>query len=130
MTEKYTVEEWGANEWVNLAARVCHEANRSIQHHCLEDNPSPRWDRAPASQRASAIEGVINALNGQTPEELHDSWAKFKLADGWTYGPVKSEEYKQHPCLVPYEQLPEEQKLKDHVFQSIIRAFKDAVVIG
>ena len=126
----YQINDADSADTIYLIARVAHEANRAIQHHCLDPNPSPRWDQAPTSQKASAMEGVVNALNGQTPEELHDSWAKFKLEQGWTYGPVKSEEYKQHPCLIPYDQLPEEQKLKDYVFQAVVRAFKDAKVVG
>jgi ryanodine receptor 2 len=35
------------------------------------------------------------------------------MEQGWTYGPERNDQLKQHPCLVPYEQLPEEEKAYD-----------------
>jgi ryanodine receptor 2 len=32
-----------------------------------------------------------------------------RIADGWTKGP-RNDDLKQHPCLVPYEELSEEEK--------------------
>lgn len=115
--------------WILLTAQVCHEANRAIQLQTGDPNPSPKWAEAPNWQKASAVEGVVKALNGATPEELHKSWMDFKLEDGWTHGPIKSEKLKKHPCLVPYNELPEEQKLKDHVFAAIVQTFKDTAFI-
>lgn len=126
----YTVEEWGENAWVELTARVCHEANREIQLATGDPAPSLPWDFAPNQQKASAIEGVIHAMNGQTPEQLHESWCDFKEKHGWVWGIHKDEKVKTHPCLVPYAELPPEQRLKDNIFQSIVRAFQDAVVLG
>lgn len=115
--------------WILLTAQVCHEANRAIQAFTNDPNPSPKWADAPKSQKASAVEGVINALKGQTPEELHESWCDYKVENGWCYGTIKDEEAKTHPCLVNYDQLPEEQKLKDQVFHSIVQTFKDTAFI-
>ncbi|WP_433355591.1 RyR domain-containing protein [Microtetraspora malaysiensis] len=83
---------------------------------------SPHWDDAPEWQRDTMINGVLRALDGATPQELHESWHAEKLADGWTYGPVKDAVAKTHPCLVPYEDLPDAQRLKDYMFQAIVRA--------
>lgn len=102
-------------------ARVCHEANRAWQIVTGDPAPSPEWDTAPEWQRTSAAEGVKAALDGATSEQLHLSWVNSKLADGWTYGPVKDAQAKTHPCLVPYDQLPAEQRLKDHLFHAIVR---------
>lgn len=59
-------------------ARVAHEANRAVQYVTDDPAPSPAWDEAPRWQRDSAIDGVCRALNGETPEELHESWCEFK----------------------------------------------------
>lgn len=117
------------NAWILLTAQICHEANRAIQLNTGDDNPSPKWADAPKHVKASAVDGVVKALNGATPEQLHESWCDFKVADGWKYGSKKDFEAKTHPCLVNYEQLPEEQKLKDHVFSSIVQTFKDTAFI-
>lgn len=115
--------------WILLTAQVCHEANRAIQLQTGDPNPSPEWAEAPNWQKKSAVDGVVKALNGATPEELHESWCDFKVKDGWKYGSVKDEEAKTHPCLVNYDQLPEEQKLKDHVFGAIVETFRRTAFI-
>ncbi len=88
-----------------------------------DDSQSP-WDAAPLWQKASALAGVeFHVANPDAnPEDSHDSWLKQKLADGWTYGEVKDPEKKEHPCFVPYDNLPDEQKLKDALFIAVVRA--------
>lgn len=48
-------------------------------------------------------------------ENTHDNWAAGRIAEGWTYGPVRNDELKQHPCLIPYNDLPENEKDYDRV---------------
>lgn len=103
-------------------AQVCHEANRALQALHGDPAPSPAWGDAPDWQRDSAVEGVEHALNGASPEELHESWCDVKRRDGWVYGPVKDADAKTHPCLVAYDLLPVEQKVKDHLFAGIVSA--------
>lgn len=43
-------------------------------------------------------------------KNVHEVWSQNRLNDGWTYGPVRDDALKQHPCLVPYEELPESEK--------------------
>lgn len=44
---------------------------------------------------------------------VHEVWSQNRMADGWTYGPVRDDVDKKHPCLVPYEELPESEKEYD-----------------
>ncbi|MCM1449643.1 MAG: RyR domain-containing protein [Clostridiales bacterium] len=44
---------------------------------------------------------------------VHEVWARNRMDDGWTYGSERDDEQKTHPCLVPYEELPEEEKQYD-----------------
>ncbi len=46
-------------------------------------------------------------------ENVHDVWAKTRIEQGWTYGPERNDAEKKHPCLIPYDQLPEEEKVYD-----------------
>ncbi len=55
------------------------------------------------------FEDLIEAL----AENVHDIWAKGRINDGWTYGPVRDDARKHHPCLVPYGELPESEKEYD-----------------
>src|SRR5690606_32599679 len=100
-------------------ARVCHEANRVLQ--AINGEPvNPPWDEAPEWMQASTLNGVENILdNDATPEESHQNWMRERAAAGWIYGPVKDEAALTHPCMVPYDELPLEQQLKDHLFHSI-----------
>lgn len=107
-----------------LIASVCHEANRA---YCLTQGDTSQlpWHDAPEWQRSSAILGVQKALDGATPRELHESWMAQKVADGWTFGPVKDADAKTHPCMVPYSNLPEEQQRKDNLFHAVVSALRD-----
>lgn len=104
-------------------ARVCHEVNRA---YCaaLGDNSQPAWHEAPEWQRKSAIAGVQFIVDNPAapPSASHDSWLAEKERDGWKYGPVKNPETREHPCFVPYDQLPVEQKAKDYIFGAVVRA--------
>ena len=110
-------------------ARVCHEANRALQiiqrlNGDTSIEVSPSWHTAPISQKSSCEDGVRYRLDNPdvTPEQMHENWCDFKARDGWTYGPVKSESSKKHPCLVAYDDLPEDQKIKDTLFSAIVEA--------
>lgn len=49
----------------------------------------------------------------QMAKNVHEVWAESRLAQGWTYGEQRNDERKTHPCLVPYEELPEGEKAYD-----------------
>jgi hypothetical protein len=119
---------------VELLAQLAHEINRA---YCagLGDTSQTAWtgfhddaEHSPAELAAmtarneSARAGVRAVLNGEasSPEEQHDLWMRTKLEEGWRHGERKDEIAKTHPCLVPYEQLPPEQRVKDHLFRAAV----------
>ncbi|MET4095131.1 RyR domain-containing protein [Arthrobacter sp. UYCu712] len=108
---------------VEQIAHVCHEANRALQVTQGDPAVSPHFMEAAQWQVDSAFEGVEQALAGSSPEELHESWTKSKIQDGWCYGQAKDAAKKTHPCVVPYSELPAEQRLKDLVFHAVVGAF-------
>lgn len=103
-------------------AEVAHEANRAIQRILGEQVNFP-WESTSPDLRASAVDGVSAILDGRVtqPEQSHANWCDFKQAGGWTYGPVKDFAKKEHPDLLPYVLLSEDQKAKDAVFFAIVR---------
>ena len=116
---------------VEQIAKICHDANRSYCE-ATGDFTQTYWEDAPQWQRESAINGVefhIRALDAgqkRSPEASHNSWLAEKLSAGWKYGLVKDPEKKEHPCCVPYLDLPLEQRRKDYLFAAIVEALYTA----
>lgn len=55
----------------------------------------------------------LNPLLEAMAKNVHDIWAKERIAQGWTYGEKRDDAKKYHPCLVAYEDLPDEEKVYD-----------------
>jgi hypothetical protein len=106
-------------------AMLCHEANR-VWCALNGDSSQKFWIDAEEWQRESAKKGVEFAIaNPDAPASAqHQAWSDDKIANGWKYGPVKDAELKTHPCLVPFEELPEYQQKKDKLFKAIVAALK------
>lgn len=121
--EGYKAEHRHTAERIVQIAQTCHEANRA---YCasLGDLSQPAWADAPDWQKQSAVTGVQFTLANPdaTPSASHESWLEEKRRDGWVYGAVKNAETKEHPCFVPYDELPREQRAKDYIFQAIVRS--------
>ena len=90
------------------------------------DDSQKDWAETPEWQRDSAIKGVEFAIaNPDAPDSAqHDAWMSDKISDGWVYGELKDFEKKTHPCIVPFEKLPEFQQKKDKLFRAIVNALK------
>lgn len=104
-------------------AAIAHDSNRRL---CMAhgDLTQHLWATAAEWQRESAIKGVRFALANPDapPSAQHDAWMADKLADGWVFGEKKDAAKKTHPCLVPFDQLPDHQRAKDHLFKAIVAA--------
>lgn len=106
-------------------ALVCHAANREWCRANGDMSQKP-WNEAEQWQRDSAKKGVEFRLkNPDAPHDAqHNAWMQDKINDGWVYGPEKDAEKKTHPCIVPFDQLPEFQQKKDALFCAIVDALK------
>lgn len=108
---------------VDRIAQICHDVNKAYCE-ALGDFSQPTWEEAPDWQKQSARDGVLFHINNPDapPSASHDNWMALKSKEGWVYGPVKDAEKKEHPCMVPYDQLPLEQRAKDYIFTAVILA--------
>jgi hypothetical protein len=59
---------------------------------------------------------------------VHDVWARKRVDDGWRFGANRNDEAKTHPCLVPYDELPESEKSYDR--EMVEQVVKAAVLLG
>ncbi len=73
------------------------------------------------------MHGVEGVMRGNSPEQSHEGWLAEKIATGWVYGPVKDTEKKEHPCMLPYDELPPSQKAKDALFVRTVRSMASAL---
>ncbi len=64
----------------------------------------------PADTRDVELPNELLPLIEELAKNVHEVWSQNRIRDGWTYGPVRDDTLKKHPCLVPYDQLPESEK--------------------
>ena len=88
--------------------------------------PHPSWADTPDWMRTSTIESVEHVLQNPDagPGMQHIQWMAQKKRDGWTYGEVKDADAKTHPMLVPFEDLPDDERAKDALMIAIVKALK------
>ena len=104
-------------------ARICHQAIRAYCE-ATDDDSHVIWDEAPTKQKESELEGVRFHINhpNASASAGHERWLENKRQDGWKYGKVKNEESREHPCFLPFVDLPKEQKAKDFIFKAIVNS--------
>ncbi len=96
------------------------EGNR--MHNKDEYNP------APIDTSHVVLPDAVNELTELLARNAHEVWAQTRLAEGWRWGPERNDDRKEHPCLVPYEELPEVEKDFDRVIA--MQTIKTIVALG
>ena len=67
----------------------------------------------PADTSDIRLPEELENLVEQLARNVHEVWASSRIEQGWTWGPERSDAFKTHPSLVPYEELPEQEKQYD-----------------
>lgn len=70
----------------------------------------------------------LDELLEQIAKNVHDVWARSRISEGWSYGPERDDVVKTHPCLVPYEELPESEK--DYDRHTAVNTLKLVIKMG
>ena len=75
----------------------------------------------PVDTSAVALPEELLELTEQIAENVHENWSAGRIAEGWVYGAERNDALKTTPCLVPYSELPEEEKEFDRntAFQTL-----------
>ena len=84
------------------------------------------WSELSDEQQNHAINAVKEIYNSEpkTAEELHELWMKPLLATSWKTGEYNIIK-RTHPCLMPFNELPDSEKLKDILWQKMTEAFRN-----
>ena len=81
------------------------------------------YQPAPIDTSHIELDAELTELLEQLAKNTHEVWAQQRLSDGWSYGPNRNDERKEHPGLVSYEELSETEKDYDRVVaQQVIKA--------
>ena len=67
-------------------------------------------------------------LTERLAENNHDIWAQGRLREGWTYGPTRNDPKKEHPDLIPYQELPDSEKEFDRL--AAMQTLKAIIALG
>lgn len=111
-------------------AYVIYSVNQDLSKYCLDDSGTAtyrKWKELSKDERDQYTRAVKRRIDvpGVTPEQQHEEWLQSKVADGWVHGSVKDNEAKIHPCMVPYDQLPPTQRIKDVIFGNLVTNLHD-----
>lgn len=79
----------------------------------LEDVGVAGYNPKPINTSDIQLPKEMNQLVEQLARNVHDNWALGRIKEGWTYGPQRDDANKKHPCLVDYDELPENEKEYD-----------------
>jgi class 3 adenylate cyclase len=86
------------------------------------------YEPAPVDTSGVTLSDDLRALTEVLATNAHDLWAQQRLAEGWTYGPTRDDTRKEHPCLVPYEELSEIEKGYDR--RAAMETVKTLLALG
>lgn len=83
---------------------------------------------APRDTSGVVLPGSLEALTELLARNTHENWARQRIEDGWKYGPRRDDARKEHPNLVPYEELSEGDR--DYDRRTAVQVLKTILVLG
>jgi hypothetical protein len=66
------------------------------------------YEPKPIDMSHIALPSLVHDLSAmyELTKNVHDLWAQQRIAEGWQYGPARDDVKREHPCLVPFDELP------------------------
>ena len=72
-----------------------------------------KYTPQPIDTNGVVLTDNVMELSELIAKNTHEVWSAGRIRDGWTYGEERNDAAKTHPCLIPYEDLPESEKEYD-----------------
>ena len=86
---------------------------RAQECHRKETNMKQPYIPQPIDVSRIELPAALAPLTEALARNVHEAWAATRIAQGWRFGPERNDARKEHPCLIPYEELPEEERTYD-----------------
>ena len=86
---------------------------RAQECHRKETNMKQPYIPQPIDVSRIELPAALAPLTEALARNVHEVWAATRIAQGWRFGPERNDARKEHPCLIPYEELPEEERTYD-----------------
>jgi len=112
---------------IERIAEILYEATRREAEWSQRSIVPEAWNDRDDAFRRQFVQVIQNYLTMDklpTPEEAHDSWVQAYTDMGWVYGPERDPVKKTHPDMVPFDQLPKDERDKDAIFLALIYAVR------
>ena len=106
---KALVERKTSQFLTQLAERLAKTVDTTIPANTTTNGYVPQPIETSDIQLPEELEALVEKM----AKNVHEVWAETRIKQGWTYGPERNDKQKKHPCLIPYEDLPEEEKEYD-----------------
>ena len=86
------------------------------------------YEPAPRDPARKTFSPEISELHEVLARKVHETWARLRIAEGWRCGPTRDDSRKEHPNLVPFEELPESEREYD--CQTALTTIKTLLALG
>ncbi|KAM9788017.1 ryanodine receptor 3-like isoform 4-T4 [Syngnathus typhle] len=70
----------------------------------------------------------LEKVRDKLAENIHELWGMNKIELGWSYGKIRDDNKRQHPCLVDFSKLPETEK--NYNLQTSTETLKTLLALG
>lgn len=92
------------------------------------DHDCARAGGAAIDPWAVQLDAELLGVTELVARHVHAAWMRGRLAAGWTLGPSRDDVRREHPCLVEYDVLPDDERESDR--QTALAAFRALVALG
>lgn len=83
---------------------------------------------APLNTEDIELSAELAQLTEAMAHNVHEVWSAGRIKEGWSYGKTRNDSLKTHPCLVPYDELPESER--DYDRQTATQTLKLIMKLG
>ena len=94
----------------------------------MNETKREAYTPSPVDTSHVVLSEELMGLTEELARNVHEVWSAGRIAEGWRWGPERDDVLKENPCLVPYDELPEREKVYDR--KTSVETLKLIVALG